>query len=332
MYKDRITIPLSEGPGHVVTSNYPLHDLDDSTMRRVCLGGFSHRFCGQNVMKNKAARYISDIMPDFNAVSPEKLSAASRNQIAMICALAVQFVMRYDEKVDAQKKYMEQRTLTQSLGEAFLRFARVFFAQDFIYGVPIDLDSMLEEYKSDFAEASKNKSDSFSPKAFKRRILDYCETAGITMNPPQLFKRADGKVLKKAEQTNYFAHQAWCTRRYFVGREWEDDTTIQPKQIRELTRTEHAVYFYRTGKDAIPANNDELMKQYTSFLSQPDPAPILDEQGNVVVLSPEEQERWRNYLDGRQRKRASLSPVTPPGAATTASTSQPYEKEEDMPF
>lgn len=332
MYKDRITIPLSEGPGHVVTSNYPLHDLDDSTMRRVCLGGFSHRFCGQNVMKNKAARYISDIMPDFNAVSPEKLSAASRNQIAMICALAVQFVMRYDEKVDAQKKYMEQRTLTQSLGEAFLRFARVFFAQDFIYGVPIDLDSMLEEYKSDFAEASKNKSDSFSPKAFKRRILDYCETAGITMNPPQLFKRADGKVLKKAEQTNYFAHQAWCTRRYFVGREWEDDTTIQPKQIRELTRTEHAVYFYRTGKDAIPANNDELMKQYTAFLSQPDPAPILDEQGNVVVLSTEEQERWRNYLDSRQRKRASLSPVTPPGAATTVSTSSPYEKEEDMPF
>ena len=129
MYKDRITIPLSEGPGHVVTSNYPLHDLDDSTMRRVCLGGFSHRFCGQNIMKNKAARYISDIMPDFNAVSPEKLSATSRNQIAMICALAVQFVMRYDEKVDAQKKYMEQRTLTQSLGEAFLRFARVFFAQ-----------------------------------------------------------------------------------------------------------------------------------------------------------------------------------------------------------
>ena len=119
-------------------------------------------------------------------------------QIATICALAVQFVMRYDVKVDAQKKYMEQRTLTQSLGEAFLRFARVFFAQENIYGVPIDLDSMLDEYKADYAEASKNKNDSFSPKAFKRRIIDYCETTGIVMNPPQLFKKSDGTGFREA--------------------------------------------------------------------------------------------------------------------------------------
>ena len=331
MYKDRITIPLSEGPGHVVTSNYPLHDLDDSTMRRVCMGGFSHRFCGQNIMKNKAARYISDIMPDFNAVSPDKLSATSRNQIAMICALAVQFVMRYDEKVDAQKKYMEQRTLTQSLGEAFLRFARVFFAQEHVYGVPVDLDSMLEEYKSDFAEASKNKTDSFSPKAFKRRVLDYCETAGIVMNPPQLFRRADGKVLKKAEQTNYFAHQAWCTRRYFEGREWEDDATIAPKQIRELVRTEHAVYFYRQGKDSIPANNDELMKVYTSFLNAPDPAPICDDNGNEVRLTEEEQNRWRSYLDAKQRKRTATTPA--PQATGTVEAAAPQQaQEEELPF
>lgn len=333
MYKDKITIPLSEGPGHVCTSNYPLHDLDDSTMRRVCLGGFSHRFCGQNIMKNKAARYISDLMPDFNAVYPEKLSAASRNQIAVIDAIAVQFCMRYDEKVDAQKKYMEARTLTQSLGEAFLRFARVFFAQEHIYGVPIDLDSMLEEYKADFAEASKNKSDSFSPKAFKRRILDYCETAGsgIQMNPPQLFTKANGKTLSKASETNYFAHKAWCTRRFFEGPEWEKDSTVSPKQIRELVRTEHAVYFYRTGKDEIPANNDELMRRYEKFIQQPDPAPILDESGNPVTLSIEEQERWRNYLDGRQRKRSQSPLPTSSGAVATVPDAF-ASVQEDLPF
>jgi len=331
MYKDRITIPLSEGPGHVVTSNYPLHDLDDSTMRRVCLGGFSHRFCGQNIMKNKAARYISDLMPDFNAVYPEKLTAASRNQIAMIDALAVQFVMRYDEKVDAQKKYMEQRTLTQSLGEAFLRFARVFFAQEWVYGNPIDLDSMLEEYKADFAEASKNKNDSFSPKAFKRRVLDYCETAGIQMNPTQLFTKANGKTLSKASETNYFAHQAWCTRRFFEGPEWEKDSTVAPKQIRELVRTEHAVYFYRTGKDDIPKNNDELMRHYDDFILKPDPSPILDETGAPVTLTEEEKERWRNYLDGRQRKRGVMAPAVTATAASPATPGTP-QQDEDLPF
>lgn len=326
MYHDRITIPLSEAPGHVVSSNYPIADLADSTMRRICVGGFSHRFAGQNTMKNKAARYISAIMPDFNATNPEKLSAKSRNQIAMICALAVQFVMRYDEKVDAQKKYMEQRALSQSLGDSFLRFARVFFAQEHVYGTPQDLDSMLEEYKNTYAEASKNKTDSFSPKAFKRRVLDYCETVNIVMNPEQLFTKADGKKLRKASETNYFAHQAWCTRRYFTGRDWEEDATIVPKLIRELVRTEHAVYFYRKGKDAIPENNDALMEHYQKFVSLPDPAPVLDEDGKVVALTDEEKERWRNYLDAKQRKRGqfSASPIVP-GGVTPA-------KEEDMPF
>ena len=330
MYKDLITVPLNEGPSHIVTSNYPLHDLDDSTMRRVCLGGFSHRFAGKNVMKNKSARAISDIMPDFDPVSPENLNPVTRNQITMICAVAVQFVMRYDEKVDAQKKYMDQRTLTQSLGEAFLRFARVFFSREEVFGVPVDLDSMLDEYKNDFAEASKNKSDSFSPKAFKRRILDYCETEGIAMNPPQLFKKADGTLLKKAEQTNYFAHKAWCTRQYFVGRDWEDDTTIQPKRIRELERTEHAVYFYRKGKDEIPANNDELMVRYNEFIRKPDPAPIEDEQGLPVILTEEEKQRWRNYLDGKQRKRVYPTPA--PANGTAQDPQQDPALDPDMPF
>lgn len=329
MWKDRTTIPLSEGPGHVVTSNYPLHDLDDSTMRRVCLGGFSHRFCGQNIMKNKAARYISDLMPDFNTTSPEKLSAASRNQIALICALAVQFVMRYDEKVDAQKKYMEQRTLTQSLGESFLRFARVFFSSESVFGVPVDLDSMLEEYKTDFAEASRNKNDSFSPKAFRRRLMDYCETTGIVMNPPQLFRRADGRTLKKAELTGYFAHQAWRTSYYFFGPEWEKDPTIHPKIIRELSRTEHAVYFYRQGKDTIPANNDELMTEYNKFIAAPDPTPIMDDSGKPVILTDSERERWRDYLNSRQRKRTwSAAPQQ-----ATATAAQPSgDDKEDYPF
>lgn len=322
-FVDPQEIKLSEGPGHVVSSNYPLSDMDDSTMRRVCLGGFSHRFSGENTMKNKAARYISDIMPDFNPVSLDRMSNRSRSQLAMICAIAVQFVMRFDEKVEAQKKYMEQRTLTQSLGESFLRFARVFFGQECVYGVPIDLDSMLEEYKADYAEASKNKNDSFSPKAFKRRVLDYCETCGITMNPPQLFKKNKNGQPSKAELTNYFSHKAWCTRRYFEGREWEGDTTIQPKQVRELVRTEHAVYFYRS-KDKQPADYDELMTAYAEFLKQPDPTPILDDQGNVVTLTEDELSRWRNFKDRKQGKYG--------GGSTSSTPAPPEVKDEDLPF
>ena len=185
---------------------------------------------------------------------------------------------------------------------------------------------MLDEYKADYAEASKNKNDSFSPKAFKRRIIDYCETTGIVMNPPQLFKKSDGTVLKKPEQTNYFVHQAWVTQRYFEGRDWEDDTTVHPKQIRELASTPHAIYFFRTGKDTIPADYDALMEQYKQFLNRPDLYPILDEQGHKVALTEEEETRWRSYLDGKQRKRVAPTPQ--------AMEAQPATKvaEEDLPF
>ena len=137
---------------------------------------------------------------------------------------------------------------------------------------------------------------------------------------------------QKAEQTNYFAHQAWRTRRYFDGREWEDDQTIQPKQIRELTRTEHAVYFYRIGKDQIPANNDELMKQYAVFITQPDPAPITDDNGNIVTLTEEEQARWRSYLDSRQRKRVAGGSAVPTAATATDGSPSAPPQEEDLPF
>ena len=328
MYKDPVKIPLSEGPGHVVSSNFPLHDLDDSTMRRVGLGGFSHRFCGANIMKNKVARLISDIMPDFNPRDPEKLSQQTRNHLMLIGALAVQFVMRYDEKVDAQKKYVEDRVLADALTPEFLNFARVFFSQDHVFGVPIDLDSMLDEFKSDYAGASKARDDSFSPKKFKRRIIDYCETANIVMNPPQLFVNADGSVLKKAERTNYFARQAWCTVHYFEGRDWERDKSIQPKQIRELTRTDHAVYLFRPGRDDIPANNNELLRRYEDFLKEPDQAPRRDDSGKLVTLTEEESLRWRRYLDSLQRRASGAAMPQQATATTTPALQEP----EDLPF
>ena len=327
MYKDPITIPLSEGPGHVVSSNFALKDLDDSTMRRVCMGGFSHRFCGQNIMKNKAARLISDILPDFNQTSPEKLSASTRNQFGMICALAVQFVMRYDEKIDAQKKYMEERTLTSAISANMLRQLRVFFAQEHVYGVPIDLDSLLEEFRLEYAEASELRKEAFSLKRYRERLELYCETAGIQINPPHLFTKANGQTLKKASASGLFAHQAWVTFRYFWSKEWAQDETVSPKKIRRLTRSEHVVYFYRTAKDAIPANNDELMRLYDQFVLQPDPAPILDDHDEPVVLTPEEEQRWRNYLDRFQGKRVNLSQ---PLSATVSNATE--TKEEDLPF
>jgi len=324
-FENQITIGLSEAPGHVITSNYPPSNTDDSTMRRICIGGFSHRFCGENPLQNKAARFITDIMPDFSASSPDSLKSSTRNQIAYICALAVQFVMKYDERVDAPQEDLKYRALVRTLGESFVRWAAHFFEQDWVYGTPVDLDSAMQEYVTEYSDASDSKADKFSRKAFYQRVCDYCQTISVLCNPPHLYKKGS-----KAQQRRYFALQAWCTQQYFMGKDWEGDTSVQPKTIRELKRSEYVVFFYRP-TDKIPDGYDSLMQAYNTFIQKGvDPAPVLDEKGEPVTLTEDERQRWRSYKDRRQGKSTYTAP--PVSSTAPAQPSVPSPEENDLPF
>lgn len=321
MFENAVTVKLNEAPCHVITSNYPPSNNDDSTMRRICIGGFSHRFCGENTLQNKSARYITDIMPDFSASGPDTLTPTTRNQIAYICALAVQFVMRFDEKVDAPQEDLKYRAMVRTLGDSFVRWATHFFAQSWVYTIPVDLDSAMQEFVSEYSDASDNKMDKFSRKTFYQKVVDYCRTIAVECNPPQIYRKGS-----KAEQRRYFALQAWCTQEYFKGKDWDDDPTVHPKTIRELRRSEYVVFFYRA-EDKRPANNDELMAAYADFVDKGvDPAPILDEKGNRVYITDEEQRRWREYKDRRQGHYTG-------GSSQTAATQTTNNiNMDDMPF
>lgn len=323
MFTDTQTVSLSEGPGMVVTSNYPPSNMDDSTMRRLCIGGFSHRFCGENSVQNRAARQISDVMPDFApSGNVENMKLETRNQIAYICATAVQFVMRFDEKVDAPQEDLKYRTLVRSLGDSFVRWAQHFFDQTWIYGAPVDFESAMQEYVTEYADASDGKVAMYSRKAFRERVETYCQSIGVVLNPQHLYKAGSS-----AERKRYFQLKAWVTQRYFYGKEWEGDDTVQPKQIRTLESSQYVVFFYRIGKDKIPADNAELKAVYRDFLRRPDPAPILDEDGNAVTLSDDEQRRWRDYKDRKQGKRILQAPAAQGAAAPVV-----QQDDEDLPF
>lgn len=333
-FENQTTIPLSEAPSHVISSNYPPSNTDDSTMRRICIGGFSHRFCGENTLQNKSARFITDIMPDFSAAGVDKLKLDTRNQIAYICALAVQFVMKYDEKVDAPQEDLKYRALVRSLGESFVHWAQHFFNQKEIYGTPIDIDSAKNEYVSEYADASESKNDKFSRKGFRNRINEYCQTIGVICNPPQIFINNS-----TALQRGYFKLKAWVTKSYFTEKEWLKDSTVSPKQIRELQRSESVVFFYRSGKDEVPENNIELMKKYKDFIMEPDPLPIRDEDGNIVYLTEEELLRLRDSNNRKQGKSFYTSVTSAPSVETDPNSPRddhlPYRPdsyEKDLPF
>lgn len=312
-HEGKKTQKLDDSPNHVVSSNYPLSDSDDSTVGRFPLVPFSDRFARANPMTNKPARMISDLMTDFSSLGPEYLDPRTRNQMAYINALAVQFLMRYGEIAYAPMDDVKQRQLTSELGEQTVRYFQYFFAQPAVYGEPQDLKSMFDEFVRDFTDSSDAKKDGYALRTFKEKCQNYCDYNGITMNPPHL-------ITKKADiKTNYFHLQCWVTKGYFADRRWVNDPDRQPIFVRELERSDKVCFFYRQ-EDKVPADYEELYTLYKDFLRRPDPLPILDESDNPVTITDEQK---AESVAGPSRKAVSQQ---------QSSAVVPQVPEDEMPF
>lgn len=319
-YGDPISLKMEESPLHVITSNYPLSDDEGSTVGRFPLVSFSDRFSRGNSMKNEPPRLPSDVMKNFT-LDPEKLTDTDRNQTIYLCALAVQFLMRYHTFAIAPQGNVRRRQMVQKLTESIVRYFEWFFSRNEVYGVPICTDDMFNEFMRDWADASEGKSKEYSRATFKKKIYDYCENMAITCNPKQLFENESDK------QRKCFKLQAWVTQEYFTGREWENDNSIEPKFIRYLQTSKHVFFFYRPGKDVIPKNYRDLKRIAKQFAEHPDPLPYRDDDGKIVTLTDEEKERWENNKMRRQGRRLVM-----PAATSTTAPTLPEIKEEDLPF
>ncbi len=316
-YGDPISLKMEESPLHVITSNYPLSDDEGSTVGRFPLVSFSDRFSRGNSMKNEPPRSPSDVMKNFT-LDPAKLTDTDRNQTIYLCALAVQFLMRYHTFAIAPQGNVRRRQMVQKLTESIVRYFEWFFSRNEVYGVPICTDDMFNEFMRDWADASEGKSKEYSRATFKKKIYDYCENMSITCNPKHLFENESDK------QRKCFKLQAWVTQEYFTGREWENDNTIEPKYIRYLQTSKHVFFFYRPGKDEIPKSYRELKRIARTFAEMPDPLPYKDDEGNPIVLTEEEKERWENYRTRKQGVRIANNQI--------ATTNVPTVNAKDLPF
>lgn len=319
-FGDPVKMPLEDSPLNVITSNYPLSDDEESTIGRFPLVSFSDRFARANPQKRKPARSPKDVMRNFR-MEPEKLTDTDRNQTIYLCALAVQFLMRYHTFAIAPQENVRRRQMVQKLTESIVRYFEWFFSRNEVYGVPICTDDMFNEFMRDWADASEGKSKEYSRATFKKKIYDYCENMSITCNPKHLFENDSDK------QRKCFKLQAWVTQEYFVGREWENDNTIEPKFIRYLQTSKHVFFFFRPGKDEVPKDYKELKRIARAFAERPDPLPYKDENGNIVTLSEEEKERWENYSTRKQGRRV-ITQVNNQNATTNV----PQIEEKDLPF
>lgn len=320
-FGDPTMLKMEDSPLHVITSNNPLTDDDDSTVGRFPLVSFSDRFARANPQKRKPARSPKDVMKNFR-MEPEHLTDVDRNQTIYLCALAVQFIMRYHTFAIAPQQNVRRRQMVQKLTESIVRYFEWFFGRKEVYGIPICANEMFNEFMRDWADASEGKSKEYSRATFKKKILDYCENMSIVCNPKHLFEHDCDK------QRRCFKMKAWVTQEYFTGHEWENDNTIEPKYIRYLQTSYHVFFFYRPGIDNVPIDYAELKRVARSFSQQPDPLPYRDDSGNLIQLTVEEKERWENNRIRRQGRKI----LTPTSETTAVVAGIPQTTENDLPF
>ena len=302
-FGDPTTLKLEDSPIHIVTSNTPLSDSDESTVGRFPIVSFSDRFARANQFTNKPARSPKDVMPGFNSLGVKHWATADRNQAIYLCALAVQFVMKYQAVVVAPVENVRRRQMVVKLTENIVQYFEYFFGRKEVYGIPVCTRDMFNEFMRDWADASEAKSKEYSPQTFKNKIRIWCDNNGITYNPAHLLEGT-------AKQKGYFKLRAWVTQEYFVGGPWEMDDTVHPKFIRHLAVSNHVFYFFRA-KDKVPADYQSLLQEHRKFCELPDPCPPLDADGRPFTLTDEEKSRWEDFVSRKQGKRwvASAAPT-----------------------
>ena len=70
--------------------------------------------------------------------------------------------------------------------------------------------------------------------------------------------------------------------------------------------SKHVYFFFRSGKDHIPESYDELKRIAKEYVEGPDPLPYRDDDGNIVSLTPEEEERWKAFTSRKQGRRQAI--------------------------
>lgn len=317
-HKKAVRVPLSESPGMIVSSNYQQRYDNDSAEGRTVQTGFSHYFHRANSRKNQRASMISAIMPELRD-TPEEIPAEIRNQIAYICALAVQFCMNAKERVLPPMDNLNTRSRVAAMGSKFVEWAEDFFAKPYVYNCPIDIKTIQSEY-IDLCEASESKKDLFSLNAFRDKIKEYCNDMGIDPLPEVCL--SGGTTGKK-----YLRAKAWVRQTYF-----DDEKIWGPgmrKDIRVLTQSQSCLFFCRKGQE--PKDYEEVRRICRDYAAQEDPEPYLDIDGNPVTLTEEEQEKWDAYLDMKQGRKRSYQKS---GEAASAASGNDGNKEvkDDLPF
>lgn len=264
-------VPVEESPGLALTSNFAPSGNDSSSHRRRCVCGISHYFYAN---KHGNGRPIREVCPDIGLWKTEQ-GTTTRSQFAYICALAVQFCMTVKGRVEQPSEMADLRADYASYGRPFVLYATELLANEKHYGVPMDANTLFDEYKS-VCEPSELRKGSYSLRKFRENLITFAAARDVLVNPdvcysPQSNDKAAGRMPR---------FRSWVRQAYFEADKWKGVQDVV--YLRKLSeRSVYTIWLFHKGK--VPADYETVKLMAKQYVSGPDPEPYLDDDGKPIT-------------------------------------------------
>lgn len=296
-YADVQHMDHSESPMVVFTSNFVVQSTDESALGRIQFGGMSHYFSREVETYNKEGRSMDTIDPDF-CYKPQDCTPEQRGQVIYTLAKCVQFCMNATAlkvKVAVPGNDLLERLSRTELGDTFYDWFTEFLERPYIYNAPISINEIFNEYRK-YYDPSKARFDSVSRTKFYEGMQKYCSKPahgvvfmGIkNMLSPSEVTRSRKKSTDGTEKSYIRKGSSWFTRTFVDGDGKVHHARVLSKNAGDNSVTGGAVWFSRRGEE-MPSPK-EFLQMLDDYCNQPDPAPILDADGNPIT--EEQYSQW----------------------------------------
>ena len=198
------TIPFSDAPKMVCTTNFAVTDLDESLSDRLLF------FSQSDWYHANSDRFIKhQPILDFGCNFFENWDNVQWAKFLNLAAQATKLFLALNEKLEAPQSNIKKRSLIADMGKSFHEWAIDYFSDDML-NILIDKKTAYDNLK-----AEKPNLKNISSTEFKTRVAQYCELNGYISCPAEMHTDKKNKRIMKNNMELLFIQT----------KEFTDDTT-----------------------------------------------------------------------------------------------------------
>jgi hypothetical protein len=222
-------IPFDKAPKFVITSNFTAKDLDPSTERRLLFTVFSDYYHYNSNDEYNQIRQVSDdfggknLFRDFDSVQ--------WNKYFNFLGYCLQFFLEHPTKVEAPMDNVRKRNLQAEMGNDFMDWSAVFFANLDVNDMPLNLDQAFIKKAAyeDFISITHSK---MKNTGFKKAMNAYARYNGYVLNPKNQGLDKNGRIMRKSGSAveEFFYLDTKMNSAPFMEGEKDEETPDAPEQ------------------------------------------------------------------------------------------------------